>query len=87
MKAQGKTFKNSVEFLNCTKDVLESENNGIPTYESTSKEEPVFHPSLITNIPGVVLEEIVQDFAEVILETPAPTLEERANDALENAGL
>ena len=73
LQAQGKKCKNSVEFLNCMKHKFEWENNDIPMYKTTGEEKNIIHPTLNTEIPGVVLEEDFEDVAEAIIKTPGPT--------------
>ena len=48
---------------------------------TTGTEEPFNHPSLLTKIPGVLLEEDVEGIVEAIVETPGPTLGERLEAA------
>ena len=87
MQAQGKTFKNSVEFLNCTKDKFEWENDDIPRYKTTGKKKNIIHLTINAKISGLVVEEEFEDVAEAIIETTGPTDKERANAARDNAGI
>ena len=94
-----KAYDRRVEFLNLTKYKFEWENDDIPTGEMTGEEEPIY-PILIAEIrraylfknkiaefPGVELETDFRDIENIVEETSAPSLEDWAAAAMQNANL
>ena len=72
-----------MEFLNCTQDKFEWENDDIPTGEVTG-EEPIY-PNLIAEIPGIEIEKDLEDIENAVEETRTPSLADRAAATRHNA--
>ena len=76
-QSHGKAYKNRVEFLNCTEDKFDQENDDISTGETTYDEEPIFYPNLIAEISGVELETYFEDTEDTAQETRVPSSADR----------